>query len=425
MKRLLMVCLCAAVSLSGCSAGRVDSAASVAETSKADRSKTAESSAGPERSGDLGKTDESQTAENAAPGFIKYNDVYLYEEAVPDKVCIRVEPPLIREKLSYYYIPPDEQQETLAELMDGLNGTWEKHDRRWEGKKESGWEIVYKDRKYDVFEGGYLYSIDTGGEDGSMEYLEQNETLCALIREMLEKELDYGYTEIADIHGIVSAALEMDGMRTDHKRFSQAITDPHTLGLFEEWLSGAEYIYGGAECGNQQACLELALDDGNTVKLSMATDSCPIFGLNGVYYDYRPVKYRSLGGWYSDDLFQYFDELPVYPPVDEERDKFSQEEIDSAVECVREKIKEFDEDWTFTDIWYEKEYADAVTQSYMDYGKGSVNGADADNVIILLSSFTTGFKTGSLEPNAVYADWKWILIRDSADSEWKVDDWGG
>lgn len=334
-KRLLMVFLCAVVLLPGCAADG-DSAASVTETSKADQSETAEPCADQGSEGNQGKTDESQTAGNSAPGYIKYKNAYLYEEAEPGKVCIQVEPPFIREKLSYYYIPSDEQQETLKELMDGMNGTWEKHNRRWEGEKESGWEIVYKDMKYDVFEGGYLYSIDFDGDDGPMEYLEQNETLCALIREMLETELDYRYTEAAEIREIVSASLEMDGMRTNHKRFSQTITDPHTLGLFEEWFSGAQYIYGGAECGNQQACLELTLADGDTIQLSMATDSCPIFGLNGVYYDYRPVKYRSLGGWYSEDLFRYFDELPAYPSLGEESAKFSQEEIDSAVKCVRQ-----------------------------------------------------------------------------------------
>lgn len=29
-----------------------------------------------------------------------------------------------------------------------------------------------------------------------------------------------------------------------------------------------------------------------------------------------------------------------------------------------------------------------------------------------------------LEPNTIYENWRWILIRDSKTSDWEIDDWG-
>ena len=55
--------------------------------------------------------------------------------------------------------------------------------------------------------------------------------------------------------------------------------------------------------------MELTLASGEVIKLSVAFDSCTNFGINGVYYDYRPEKYRKKGGWYSYDFYAYFDKI--------------------------------------------------------------------------------------------------------------------
>ncbi|MCI8969482.1 MAG: hypothetical protein HFH75_18240 [Lachnospiraceae bacterium] len=60
-----------------------------------------------------------------------------------------------------------------------------------------------------------------------------------------------------------------------------------------------------AGCRNENACLELTLSDGNVIRLSMAIDSCSNFGVNGVYYDYRPKT-----SWDNAEFYQYFDEIP-------------------------------------------------------------------------------------------------------------------
>lgn len=68
--------------------------------------------------------------------------------------------------------------------------------------------------------------------------------------------------------------------------YSQTITDADTLKKFEAWFSNAEYIFSGTDCGKERACLELTLANGAVVKMSMATDDCPNFSIDGVGYDY-------------------------------------------------------------------------------------------------------------------------------------------
>ena len=103
------------------------------------------------------------------------------------------------------------------------------------------------------------------------------------------------------IKDIVSAKLDVKSAFTSGQFYSQTITDAETLQKFEEWFSNAEYMYGGTECGTQYACLELTLANGDVMKLSMATDSCPNFHIDGVAYDYRPVS-----DWNNSEFYKYF-----------------------------------------------------------------------------------------------------------------------
>lgn len=105
--------------------------------------------------------------------------------------------------------------------------------------------------------------------------------------------------------------------------------------------------------------------------------------------------------------------------------KFSQDEIKEAMECVKAKFKDF-KGCKLTDLWYDEKKSDFSVKDYIEYGKGSVNGATAKNTIVLLSNFkvdSTG-GDGSLNSNSTYSDWEWILIRDNKSGKWKVDDWG-
>ncbi|WP_040196404.1 hypothetical protein [Candidatus Soleaferrea massiliensis] len=89
--------------------------------------------------------------------------------------------------------------------------------------------------------------------------------------------------------------------------------------------------------------------------------------------------------------------------------KFSLEDIENAVQRVKEKFKDF-EDCELLELWYD-ETADTSTSK---------------NSMVLLSNFKVGPSggNGSLEPNSTYTEWQWILIRDNTSDNWLVKDWG-
>ena len=231
-------------------------------------------------------------------------NIMLYEQPESNKVCIKVQPSMIGEYAYYYYIPTDKDQEWLSAQVEALDLEGQPFDRRWEGHKEKGWQIIYNDMEIRVFEGGYLY-YTYDDEKGMMECFIEAPKLCDYIQIMLTEKIGYQNYDVSDIKDIVSAKLDVKSTFTGGQFYSQTITDAETLQKFEEWFSNAEYIYGGTECGTQCACLELTLANGDVVKLSMATDSCPNFHINGVAYDYRPVS-----DWNNSEFYKCFNEIP-------------------------------------------------------------------------------------------------------------------
>ena len=231
-------------------------------------------------------------------------NIMLYEQPETDKVCIKVQPSMIRENAYYYYIPTDKDQEWLSAQVEALDLEGQPFDRRWEGHKERGWQIIYNDMEIRVFEGGYLY-YTYDDEKGMMECFIEAPKLCDYIQIMLTEKIGYQNYDVSDIKDIVSAKLDVKSAFTGGQFYSQTITDAETLQKFEEWFRNAEYMYGGTECGTQYACLELTLANGDVMKLSMATDSCPNFHIDGVAYDYRPVS-----DWNNSEFYKCFNEIP-------------------------------------------------------------------------------------------------------------------
>lgn len=229
----------------------------------------------------------------------------LYEQPEADKVCIKVQPSMLREHEFYFYIPTGEEQEWLAEQIKALDLEGEPWDKRWEGHKETGWQIVCNDVEIMGFEGGYLYYIYNDDKNGIMECFIEAPALCSYIQSLLLENAIYQNNDISNIEKIVSAKLDVNCIFTNWQFYSQTITDTETLQTFEEWFHNAKYIFGGTACGTGHACLELTLADGNVMKLSIATDSCPNFSLDGVAYDYRPVS-----DWDNSAFFKCFDEIP-------------------------------------------------------------------------------------------------------------------
>lgn len=103
---------------------------------------------------------------------------------------------------------------------------------------------------------------------------------------------------------------------------------------------------------------------------------------------------------------------------------FSKDEIQKAVNAVTHKFRDF-EDCELLSLWYDEQESDDEVQAYLLSGRGSVNGAKAENVIVLFSDFYAGENAeGGFNPDSDYEGWNWILIRDSKTSDWRVDDWG-
>ena len=248
-------------------------------------------------------------AEEVKEGTVSVQDILLYKESQADKVCIEVQPPIVSEQLSYYYIPTGEEQKWLLNRMESLDlkmqSSGETMPSELAGQRETGWQIVYDGMWFMVFEGGYLYYSDYDDEKGMTECVIEDPKLCDYIQVMLIDKIGYRRYDVSKIKDIVSAKLDVKSIFTDWKFYSQTITDKEILNKFEEWFCNAEYIFGGADCGNQCACLELTLADGEVVKLSMATDSCPNFSINGIAYDYRPEQIRD-----NIHFYKYFNEIP-------------------------------------------------------------------------------------------------------------------
>ena len=107
-----------------------------------------------------------------------------------------------------------------------------------------------------------------------------------------------------------------------------------------------------------------------------------------------------------------------------ESTKFSKEEIDNAVDCLK---RSFDfEACTLTKIYYNEEISNTAVEDYLQFGNGSVNKVKAENVIVLLSDFDVDNSGDNpvLNPGETYTNYNWILIRDDKISDWKVDDCG-
>lgn len=107
-------------------------------------------------------------------------------------------------------------------------------------------------------------------------------------------------------------------------------------------------------------------------------------------------------------------------------EKFSDEELQAAADAILDKFSADFKCCTLTDLWYDEEDSDNAVSMYMTGGRGAINGVDSANVVVFYSDFDVD-ENGAEEgfyPNSSESGWSWIVIRDSADSDWVVDDWG-
>ena len=104
--------------------------------------------------------------------------------------------------------------------------------------------------------------------------------------------------------------------------------------------------------------------------------------------------------------------------------KFSKDEIEEAIQCVKDNFS-FPEA-TLTTVWYDEEKSNDLIEEYLKNGNGSINGVKLENLIIILSNFDVDGSGDNpvLTPNTTYSNYKWILIRNDKNSYWEIDDFG-
>jgi len=106
--------------------------------------------------------------------------------------------------------------------------------------------------------------------------------------------------------------------------------------------------------------------------------------------------------------------------------RFSIEEIEEAINRIKEKFTAEFKGCELLQLWYEVEGLDHYIERYMRSGRGSRNGVNRENVIVLFSNYKadSSHAGGPFSQNTIYKDWSWILIRDGKKDPWRVDDWG-
>lgn len=70
---------------------------------------------------------------------------------------------------------------------------------------------------------------------------------------------------------------------------------------------------------------------------------------------------------------------------------------------------------------------DRFRRTYITNGRGRVNGATVENVIVFKVSFDVTYPGGEVTGSfnqGLYRDWSMILIREGADKPWLIDDQG-
>lgn len=108
-----------------------------------------------------------------------------------------------------------------------------------------------------------------------------------------------------------------------------------------------------------------------------------------------------------------------------ESTKFSQEEIQKAMDLVLKEFTHFT-DCDLTGLWYDEAKSDLEATEYLQSTLHSAAGITEGNVIFLFSSFNTGAKSykQGFSPNMHPQNWSWILTRANKNSPWKLVDWG-
>ena len=238
------------------------------------------------------------------------NNLLLLNKPVEDKVCLG----LFTTEQAYpksYYMLDEETQKKLIPLMENLDKT-EKPEGIFKGRYYLGINIVFQGLEWQVLSDGSLYHF-LSDENGYNEYFSVNKELCEMALQIAERDLGIVPFNPKIIKNIKSAELTVAFYNNKEKVYRQIITDNSALSTIEKLFSEAEIIHGGTGCHFTEGIMTLMLEDGQQIKIAMATDSCCVYFVNGMYFDYKPTEMRGKedSGIYNNIVFDYFDKIPI------------------------------------------------------------------------------------------------------------------
>lgn len=191
----------------------------------------------------------------------------LMPDSVSHKVCVGIISTEIGTR--QYAIIPDQDaakaafESAMAAVVSGVG---------WNGEADKGILVTYQGQYLYLTGGGNLMAFDgrIPGEFGK-----------ALYDLALDTAKQVGWQEAVtpdQIRNLQRATLRYYGVDV-------MVEDETRLNTIENMLSNAHVLYGGAGC--PFGCLlTLETEDGETIRVSMAADSCAAYMSNGVYYDY-------------------------------------------------------------------------------------------------------------------------------------------
>lgn len=101
-----------------------------------------------------------------------------------------------------------------------------------------------------------------------------------------------------------------------------------------------------------------------------------------------------------------------------ENPTYSEDEVQNAMKIVINEFKHDFKGCTLQTLDYDEETSNTENAEWAAQYQ-------ADEAIVLVSSFVTGSKggDGSLNPNSTYKNWKWVLTRSDNDP-WELQTWG-
>lgn len=245
--------------------------------------------------------------ENIRHGNEPAKSITIIDKPEEDKVCIGIRT-TEQANREVYYVLDDKLQKELSPLLNNI----EKKPRTevvFKGRYYTGINIVYQGLEWQILSDGTLYYFSSGDID----YLSANKELCEKVLQIAERDLGIVPFNPKIIRNIKSAEFTAAFSNNKERVFTQTIKDSSALTAIEKLLSEAEIIHGGSGCPFTEGIMTLELENGQPIKISMATDSCCAYFVNGMYFDYKPEESRGKedSGITNNIIFKYFDKVPV------------------------------------------------------------------------------------------------------------------